>query len=126
MKYSPQLLEYFRNRTHAGRLDCNHAQVYFAQTGQPENQEIFALYVEYQTCLVNVKFQAAGSVALIAAGEFICRWMQRKTVAELENLNHTFILEQLNLSTLNIPAIQLILLTLKKIVSLISSSSSGS
>lgn len=116
MKYSSQLLEYFHNRTHAGRLDRNSASVHFAQTGCPENQETFALYLDYQERIINAKFQAAGSVPLIAAGEFICRWLPGKTWADLENLNYKFILEQLNLSTLNIPSIQLILLAINRII----------
>lgn len=116
MKYSPQLLEYFHNRTHAGRLDRNATDVYFAQSGHPENQEIFALYIQYNQQIEAVKFQAAGSVMIIAAGEFICRWLQGKTWVNLKELSCEFILNSLNLSTLNTPTAQLVLLTIQKII----------
>jgi NifU-like protein involved in Fe-S cluster formation len=110
MKYSSQLLHYFHHREHAGCLDSRDAGVYHAQVGSVENREVLSLWVHYQSRIEEARFQAAGSVPLIAGGEWLCGWLEHKTPDDLSQLTPESILKALDLTALHIHTAHLIFL----------------
>ncbi len=118
MKYSEALIYYFHHREHAGRLEQTIASVRHAQIGNAENQEVLALYVDYQDQIVEAKFQATGSVVLIAGGEYICRWLEKKTWADLTKLTPEIILQGLGLTAINIHVANIIIMAIQKLLEL--------
>ena len=116
MKYPAQLLYYFQHRNHGGRLDLTDPTVQYVQAGNQQNGEMVKLYVRYQNHRVETaKFQAASSVALIAAAEFICVWLEKKTYQDLALLTHQSILQELGLTELNIHIANLIIIAVKQL-----------
>ncbi len=112
MKYSSQLQHYFHNRHHGGRLEPA-ITVRSAQAGNAENREVLVLFVEYHDHIVQARFQASGSIALIAGGEFICEWLENKTWQDLSRLTPELILEALALTKMDIHVANLIIMAVK-------------
>ncbi len=116
MRYPTNLLYYFQHREHAGCLDVSNPHVQYIRVGHPQNGEVLDLYVLYQqNHVVTAKFQAASSVALIAASEFLCVWLEGKSYQDLDSLTHELILKKLDLTELNIHIANLILLAVKQL-----------
>lgn len=115
MKYSAQLQHYFHHRDHGGRLDPG-ITVRSAQAGNIENREVLVLFVEYHEYIVRARFQASGSIALIAGGEFICGWLENKTWQDLSSLTPELILEALALRKIDIHIANLIVTAVKKLL----------
>lgn len=115
-KRSQKLLYYFHERAHGGVLDTSKSSVRRAQSGNAANREILVLFIDYQEKVIAARFQAAGSVSLIAGGEFICQWLEQKTRQEMMGLTAQFLLESLGLSPLENHIAQLIVTTVKKLI----------
>ena len=115
MKYPSQLQHYFHHRDHGGRLDPGIA-VRSAQVGNIENGEVLVLFVKYHEYIVQARFQASGSIALIAGGEFICGWLENKTWQDLSRLTPELILEALALTKTDIHVANLIVMAVKKLL----------
>ncbi|MBS0350660.1 MAG: iron-sulfur cluster assembly scaffold protein [Proteobacteria bacterium] len=97
MKYSAIFLDFFGNRVHAGRLPAG-SNIFFTQVANSDQSEVLRVYVEHQLQIKQARFLAQGSPALIASGEFICRWLENKTMDEVKLFKVHFVLEQLGLS----------------------------
>lgn len=116
MKYSEKLLNYFHQRHHAGNLDPAD-NVRRVQVGNADNREVLVLTIAYQgNNIIAAKFQASGSVALIAGGEFICTWLENKTWQDLPSLTPEYILDCLELTKLNIHVANLLATAVKKML----------
>jgi NifU-like protein involved in Fe-S cluster formation len=115
MKYSAKLLDYFYHRQHAGSLNCVTPNIYQAGAGNADKKEWLEIWVEYRQCVVQTRFKATGSVALIAGGEFICRWLETKTWQDLNDLTPETILDGMELSALHIHIAHLILTVIKNL-----------
>ena len=123
MKYSEQVLTYFYNTNHAGLLDVNDPAVLFSKVGSADNGDLLELYVQCRRNVVmKASFRAYGSVAMIAAGEFICRWLQGKKLDEMVSLTHDKVLQALDLSIIKIHIATLVCSAIMKIVTLQQSS----
>lgn len=97
-KYSPLVLRYFHHTPHQGRLDTLEPNVVSASVGLDENQDVLALFLLIeQGCVIDAKFLAQGSVAIIAGGEWLCDYVVGKNCNDLESLTVGYILEQLAL-----------------------------
>lgn len=116
MRYPEKLLYYFHNRRHAGSLSLAQPNVKQVQIGQPNNREIFSLFVDCREGKISMaRFQALGSPALIAAGEFICEWLEQKTIVEITELSPEIILNSLGLTAINTHIAHLIISAIKKL-----------
>jgi NifU-like protein involved in Fe-S cluster formation len=114
MKYPSQLQHYFHHRHHGGRLEPA-VNVRSAQVGNADNGEVLVLFVEYHECIVRARFQASGSIAVIAGGEFICEWLENKTWQDLSSLTPELILEALALTKTDIHVANLIATAVNKL-----------
>ncbi len=116
MKYPAPLLHYFHHRQHAGQLDTTNPYVQYVRVGHPQNEEVIDLYVHFHQNRVKIaKFQAASSVTLIAAAEFICGWLEGKSHQEIALLNPQLILQELGLTDLNIHIANLMMMAVRQL-----------
>ena len=116
MKYSQNLLDYFHHRDHAGEMDCIDPEVRLIEVGQAQNGEVLHLYVRCQHHLiVAASFKAAGSVALLAAAEFLCGWLEGKTYSDLDALTHQVILHALGLTDLSMHIAHLLMMAVNQL-----------
>lgn len=109
MRYSNEVLDYFLDTQHAGILQEADPKVKQGEIGTREQGYLFRLYVRYDhTKIKEAKFQAYGSVAAIAACEYVCRWLENKTFEEAKQLTAIQIQTALNLSAFETHAALLI------------------
>lgn len=113
-RYSEKTLHYFYQRQHAGVLQG--ADVICARYDNQQQDEVFALYFQIKNNkIVNARFQAAGSAALLAALEFVCEYAQGKMFAELLALKPKDLLNSLELSDFKLHTANLICRALQNI-----------
>ncbi|OGO94333.1 MAG: hypothetical protein A3F10_00095 [Coxiella sp. RIFCSPHIGHO2_12_FULL_42_15] len=100
--YSANLLNYFFHLDHVGIIDAGNG-VYCIEEGSPEQGNVIKLAVmQTDHKLYLARFQCYGNVTLLAACEYICRWLEGKTVLEASHLTAEQILKALQLSRLHI------------------------
>jgi nitrogen fixation NifU-like protein len=117
MRYSKKLLNYFHNTEHAGVLSIAEKDIFTAKIGHAENLEMLELYFKIlNQKVVQARFKACGSPALIAAVEYICGWVEGKTLDEIKKLQHQDILTELGLTSLHLHTAAFILSAVFKIV----------
>lgn len=108
MRYSQVLLNYFHNRIHGGQIAAGSEHLRVSQVGH-EDQEVLVLYILFEKTVLTARFKAFGSVELIAAGEFICTWLENKDEMAIRNLSTEMILTGLGLGSLKIHIANLVL-----------------
>src|SRR3990167_2673747 len=102
-RHSELLLKYFRNPDHAGTLDINLPDIFSATLCSADQSEIIELYFEIkENKILQAKFKATGSVAIIAGAEFLCEYVTNKNTAEINQLTEDTILKKLALTPLKI------------------------
>jgi NifU-like protein involved in Fe-S cluster formation len=103
MSYSQQLLHYFHHTPHAGTLDRNQPNIYHAEVGCIENSDLLELYlyIDHEKIL-QARFKAHGSPALIATAEYLCEYLEGKSKIVAQQLQHQDLLNALELSTLHV------------------------
>lgn len=92
MLYSPELLHYFYDIRHSGSYSASTLNHFHAEVGAKGEPYWLRLSARYEkngsiTRLVEAKFQAFGSTPLIAACEYVCRWLEGKTSEEARALS---------------------------------------
>ncbi len=103
MRHSQQTLRYFYKTDHAGVLDRQDGVIKQASLGTAEQGDVLQLYLAVENSQILVaRFQAYGSVALIAGGEYICCFLEGKSFAQALALKAKDILKALGLSDLKI------------------------
>lgn len=96
MKYSPAFRDYFMQTLHAGQLNGQHVVIRKHQSANPFDQ--FTLYLEVvDTTIKQAHFESSSTPALIAAGEYVCRWLENKSLVEAAGLQKEQILQELGL-----------------------------
>lgn len=115
MKYSERLLYYFNHRHHAGRLDITEKNVQRVEVGNAQNKDLLVLFIQYDGSYIQqIRFQACGSAGIIAAGEYVSIWLEKKTREETTNIpDATYILEELGLPIKYIHIAHLIILAIQ-------------
>lgn len=97
MRYSPQLLHYFNHTKHAGVLMGD--AIWSNQAGSEEQGDLVKIYLEIQADkIVKARFQAYGSTVMIGCCEWLCEWLEHKTLAELKMLTVPMLQKTLHLS----------------------------
>ena len=107
MHYSQKLTAYFLETIHAGSLEGE--DVRFAKTGDIALFDCFCLYLKIQhEHVIRARFQASTTPALIAAGEYVCRWLEGKTLSEARSLQKGQILRELELEEVMVHVVALV------------------
>lgn len=78
MRYSQTLLDYFFNLQHAGVLVGE--DVLHAKMGAEKQGDVLSLYLKIkEKKIIHARFQAYGSVVLLAGSEYLCTWLEGKS-----------------------------------------------
>lgn len=86
MDYSPQIWERFRDPRHAGRLSG--ADVVCGESRTPASKAVLRLQVRLAEGRIQAaRFQALGCPSTIAAGDWLCEWLEGKTLSEAKLLS---------------------------------------
>lgn len=113
--YSDKLLTYFYHTPHQGVLDVSEKNVYQAEVGLRENEEVLQLSV--LICDNRVKkscFKAVGSVGLIAGAECLCALIEGELVDVIQQMTLRQLQEITELPDEKIHTAQLILKAVKQ------------
>lgn len=93
--------DYFFDIRHAGELDQNDKNVFCAEVGSEKQNNLLRLYVRCENQqIVDAKFQALGTPAVMASCEYVCRWLVDKTLTEAKQLTVLQIMQSLEMSSL--------------------------
>lgn len=115
--YPEKLLDYFYHLDHAGEISSG-AGVYTAEKGSQQQGDVVRLYVRVESGkIVAAKFKSYGSVATLAACEFVCRWLMDKSISESTDLMPEHILAELQLSKIKIHCAVLLCETIHELFS---------
>ncbi len=107
MNYSARFLHYFSQTDHAGRIEREGAITIRNESINPFDQ--FCLYVVIeQDCIKEVAFESSSTPVLIAAGEYISRWLENKSLQEAIGLQKEQILQELDLDRRHVYAADLV------------------
>lgn len=99
MIYSNNFLNYLRDTVHGGDLVGNYSVIISEIAGSIVNGDIIVLTLGIDSNKIKqARFRAQGSPAIIAAGEFLCRYVEGKLFEEvMTTLTANTILEALEL-----------------------------
>lgn len=93
--YNDTITELFLNPSHAGHLaDANKT----FRAGTPGQSDVLELQLKIDHhCIKQARFKASGKMTTIAAGEYLCQWLENKMLHETTGLNSQQIIEALQL-----------------------------
>ena len=112
-KYSEKLLNHFHYTSHQGRLDLALPDVFTSKAGSIDNQDVLQLFLQINNNLiVQARFLAIGSVAVIGGAQWLCEFIEGKTIANAKHLSIHEILKSLALPSVKIHVAQLLLAAL--------------
>lgn len=96
MDYGKTFLDCFLNTKHAGALTGHDVRSFLHRGKQPFSSCQFFIRVTNDV-IAKACFQASSTPALIAVSEYVCRWIEGKNLAQLNELQPEKILEDLKL-----------------------------
>ena len=96
MEYSQPFRDYFQHTQHAGRLNGQDIIIRRHESVNPFDQFTFYLDIANNT-IKQAHFESSSTPALIAAGEYTCRWLENKSLVEAASLQKEQILQELDL-----------------------------
>ncbi|MBW5803135.1 hypothetical protein FIV31_07985 [Coxiella endosymbiont of Ornithodoros amblus] len=103
MQYSKEVLHYFFENLHAGKLDKDDPKVRYGEIATSTEGHFFRLYLRCQNDIITeAKFQAYAPIVATAACEYVCRWAKSKKLDEANYLDRNQIQKALNLSSLQV------------------------
>jgi NifU-like protein involved in Fe-S cluster formation len=95
-RYSVVFLDCFRNTAHAGQLQGAGVICHTYQSQQPFSD--LSLCWRIQDSIVEqAAFHASSTPVLIAVAEWVCRWVEGKSIAEINALNSATVQQALDL-----------------------------
>jgi NifU-like protein involved in Fe-S cluster formation len=95
--YSPEIWRRFRAPRHAGVLGG--AGVCLGEARTPASTAVLRLYLEIAAGHIRcARFQALGCPSSIAAGDWLCEWLEQRSVAEAARLAASELAEALALA----------------------------
>lgn len=98
MNYSDAFLDYFLNATHAGSLSGESVHIFLHQGVAPFSSFQLCIKVDNDNVVIQAAFHASSTPALIAVGEYVCRWIERKPLSAVHQLSKTMIQQELGLA----------------------------
>lgn len=97
--YSDTVWAHFDNPGNIGRWSEDAAEVRTGEARTPAGQDVLHLHMRVRDGLIREsRFQAYGSVAVIAVGSWLSEWLRGRSVAEARDLDSARIAEQLDLA----------------------------
>lgn len=95
--YSPEVWRRFRAPTHAGCLEGPGAAQGLART--PASNAVLSLSVTVEQGRINAaRFKALGCPSTIAAGEWLCEWLEGRAASEVTGFSSAMLEQALALS----------------------------
>ena len=96
MQYSTTFLDYFLNTAHAEK-PSGHNIICIEHVGVGLFDSL-SLYIKLNNGVIKeARFEASTTPVLIAAGEYICRWLEGKSIEEAISLQKDQILQELDI-----------------------------
>ncbi len=97
MKYSQQFLQYFLHTEHVGQLHGNDV-LSAGHIGKYDHFDTLMLSIQVKDSkIAQAAFHCATTPALIAAAEYICHWLEGRTLSAIDSLQSKQILQELEL-----------------------------
>lgn len=98
--YNDLITELFLHPQHAG---CLAHPTVTTQAGSPGQSDVLELQLQITDHIVEqARFRAHGKLTTIAAGEYLCQWIEQKPVEQLKVLKAQHIIEALQLPSTRI------------------------
>jgi hypothetical protein len=99
-RYSEQLNSLVRTTPHAGTLPVAMKEQLAITVGNAIEGQLLTIYVQKtKNNSLIARFQAKGSITLIAGGELLCQLLETNSLSELSKIEVNDFLERLELST---------------------------
>lgn len=99
MKYSHKFLKYFLNTQHVGQLHGNDV-LSARHAGSEDHFDGLTLSIQVKdNKIIKAAFHCATTPALIAAAEYICDWLEGRMPTDIDSLQSTQILQELELDS---------------------------
>lgn len=117
MLYSTKILEYFNNTLHVGKLDEHDPNVMIAEVGSVQQGNILCLYLKKENeTIIAAKFLAQASVPATACCEYVCEFLEGKTMQAARQLTVQHFLAALDMSAVQTHDALLVERLVKKVV----------
>lgn len=112
MHYSDKLLHYFHHPRHAGEFA---GAMLFSEVGSVEGDQLKLFVQREGDRIIRAGFLAYGSPVILAAGEYICEWLEGCSYDEISRLTEQDVLEALTLPSLKIHIAALVVSAVKQL-----------
>ena len=116
MPYSAVFLDCFEHTRHAGKLDGEALLTASHTSVQPFSEIQFFLRAK-DSVIEQASFLSSTTPALIAGCEYVCRWLEGKTLTQAHGLQKEQILQELGLEATFVHVAHLICSVIKKALS---------
>lgn len=98
MRHSDKVLAYFHQAEHVGKLDNMDPQVVLVEASDGDQGNVLRLYLSCQSeKILTARFLVYGSVAVTACCEYVCQWLEGKTLSQAKGINAEHILQALDM-----------------------------
>ena len=116
-RLNDKLQPYFNQLHHAGLALKNTTQLHYSQCGGQEQGDWIELVIDIkQNQIQAASFLCFGPAITIALCEYICSYIEGRTVEQVNRISEQFILSTCNLHQLQRPTVLRVLHLLKKCV----------
>ena len=103
MAYSEQVLDHYNNPRNVGKMDPNDPNVGTGMVGAPACGDVMRLQIKIEDDVVtNAVFKTYGCGSAIASSSLLTEWVKGKTVADVQAIKNTDIVEALSLPPVKI------------------------
>ena len=103
MAYSEQVLDHYNNPRNVGKMDPNDPNVGTGMVGAPACGDVMRLQIKIEDDVVtNAVFKTYGCGSAIASSSLLTEWVKGKTVADVQAIKNTEIVEALSLPPVKI------------------------
>ena len=103
MAYSAQVLDHYNNPRNVGKMDPNDPHVGTGMVGAPACGDVMRLQIKIEDDIVtNAVFKTYGCGSAIASSSLLTEWVKGKTVADVQAIKNTEIVEALSLPPVKI------------------------
>ena len=103
MAYSAQVLDHYNNPRNVGKMDPSDPHVGTGMVGAPACGDVMRLQIKIEDDVVtNAVFKTYGCGSAIASSSLLTEWVKGKTVADVQAIKNTEIVEALSLPPVKI------------------------
>ena len=103
MAYSAQVLDHYNNPRNVGKMDPSDPSVGTGMVGAPACGDVMRLQIKIEDDVVtNAVFKTYGCGSAIASSSLLTEWVKGKTVADVQAIKNTEIVEALSLPPVKI------------------------